>query len=120
MQCKSPLVEGKIVFDQYAKSFSHGTVYIYLEDVSMADVLSKVICEDVIADVNYDATSNTTIDFGLYGKIPNYQARYAVRVHVDIDRDGKVTKGDFINMESYYVITHGNPNNVSVHVRQIK
>ena len=119
MRYKLPLVEGKIIFDQLAKSISHGTVYIYLEDVSMADVPSRVISEQVIADVDLVATQDPAIEFVLYGKITDYNASYAIRVHADIDRDGKLSKGDFINMESYHVLTHGYPKNILIHVRQI-
>lgn len=119
MRYKSPLVEGKIIFDRLAKSFSHGTVYIYLEDVSMADAPSRVISEQVIADVDLVATQDPAIEFVLYGKIHDYNASYAIRVHADIDRDGKLSKGDFINMESYHVLTHGYPKNILIHVRQI-
>ena len=119
MRYKSPLVEGKIIFDRLAKSFSHCTVYIYLEDVSMADAPSRVIFEQVIADVDLVATQDPAIEFVLYGKITDYNASYAIRVHADIDRDGKLSKGDFINMESYHVLTHGYPKNIIIHVRQI-
>jgi uncharacterized protein (DUF2141 family) len=50
----------------------------------------------------------------------NIRARYAVSVHIDVDGNGKINSGDFINMESYPVLTYGYPDNILVYVRQIK
>ena len=43
-----------------------------------------------------------------------------LEVHVDVDNDGKISVGDYINMESYPVLTYGNPNYISVKVKNVK
>ena len=115
-----PLVKGEILFEKDVPSFSGAAVYIRLEDVSRMDAPSKVISEQVIRNVKYDSISHSRIAFALHAKIPDTKARYAISVHVDLDGNGKLNVGDFINMESYPVLTHGYPNNVLVRVRQIK
>jgi hypothetical protein len=55
----------------------------------------------------------------LQGRVPDMRARYQVRVHVDVDKDGKVSRGDYITTESYPVLTFGHPSRVRVRVRPV-
>jgi uncharacterized lipoprotein YbaY len=120
MPSELPLVRGEIIFDGEVKPFSEGTIYVRLEDVSLLDAPSKLISEQVIGKISYDPTINGTIKFALYGKVTNVQASYIVSVHVDVDNNGKISSGDFINMESYPVLTYGYPDHVLVHVRKVR
>lgn len=114
------LIKGEILFEEEAKSFSGATVYVRLEDVSLADAPSKIVTEQVIYDVSYQAGSNTKLEIRLYGQIPDKRKSYAVSVHVDLNGNGQVDRGDYISMESYPVLTFGYPNQVSVGVREVK
>ena len=120
------LIKGNIIFDKNnVKSFSGATIYVRLEDVTMQDAPSKLILQQVIKDVSYDDLTEHNqkkFEFELIGDTAiDFQNMYAISVHFDVDNNGKVTLGDFINMESYPVITHGYPKDkVSVHVRQVK
>lgn len=62
------------------------------------------------------------IKFAFFGgKTVRYRGVYAVNVHVDVDNNSNINSGDFINMESCPVISHGYPkDNVSVHVKETK
>ncbi len=117
---KVPLVEGEIIFDERISPFSGATVYLRLEDVSLLDAPSRVISEEVIKNVSYRGDAQNRLRFTLEGEIPDQKAHYAVRVHVDLDGDGKVSSGDYITMESYPVLTFGHPNHVSVRIREVK
>jgi uncharacterized lipoprotein YbaY len=128
-----PLVTGNIIiFDKDDKllksfdSFPNATVFIRLIDVSVVDAASKVVLEKVIKNIDYCKDTSRSqgrkffsMPFRLYGKISDNQARYAISIHIDMDGDGIVSIGDYINMQSYPVITHGNPKYVSVKVKQI-
>jgi uncharacterized lipoprotein YbaY len=123
----TPVVKGHIVLDKNVTSFSGATIYVLLEDVTMQDAPSKLILQQVIKDVSYyDDYDNLNchqkkIGFELFGDITDFQGMYSIRVHIDVDNDGKISVGDYMSMESYPVITHGYPKNkVSVHVRQVK
>jgi hypothetical protein len=89
----------------------------------MVDSASKIILEQVIKKIDYHGHIQSQqekffhIPFELYGT--DKHAQYAVSVHIDMDGDNTVSLGDYINRESYPVITHGNANEVSVKVRQI-
>ncbi len=114
------LVTGEILFAQETHSFSGATVYVRLEDVSLADAPAKVVAEQVISDLSYEAGSQAKLEFRLYGEIPDERASYSVFVHVDLNGDEKVSRGDYISMESYPVLTFGYPKQVSVRVREVK
>jgi uncharacterized lipoprotein YbaY len=114
------IVRGEILFGGYTKSFSGATVYVRLEDVSKLDAPSKLISEQVIKNVSYNSGDSKAINFELYGIMSDSRANYAISVHVDLDSDGMLSQGDFINMESYPVITNSNSTSISVNVREIK
>lgn len=115
-----PLVTGEILFAQEAHSFSGATVYVRLEDVSLADAPARVVAEQVISDLSYEAGSQAKLEFRLDGEIPDERASYSVCVHVDLNGDEKVSRGDYISMESYPVLTFGYPKQVSVRVHEVK
>lgn len=124
------LLRGEIIFDKSnngIKSFTGARVYIRLEDVTMQDAPSKLILEQVIKDVSYDNNISNhhhqkKLEFELFGEtVVDVRRSYTISVHVDVDNDGKINSGDFINMESYPVITHGYPKgSLVVHVKQVK
>ena len=111
-----PLLTVQINFEETLELLSNATIYITIFDVTMADAPSKMILQRVIRNIDY----NSNLQFRIYGQIPNKKARYSVRVHVDVDGDGKVSTGDFISMESYPILTYDYPNYVSVKVKLVK
>ncbi len=40
--------------------------------------------------------------------------------HADLDGDGQVSLGDYVTMESYPVLTRGNPASAEVEVREVE
>jgi uncharacterized lipoprotein YbaY len=115
-----PLVTGKILVGEDAQPFTGATVYVRLEDVSYADAPSRVIAEQVIHNVSYEADAGHEPEFALHGDIPDERGSYAVRVHVDLHGEGRVQRGDYVSTESYPVLTFGQPKEVSVRVREVK
>jgi hypothetical protein len=57
--------------------------------------------------------------FRLRGTLPDNLARYTVRVLVDVDGDGRIGSGDYLNTESYPVLTRGYPDRVVIRVRKV-
>ena len=117
---RGPLVKGKITFKEGAAPFAGATMYVRLENITVADAASEVVADYVERDVTFDPRTCRDISFAIAGNPPDPRASYAVSVHIDIDGDGEVSKGDFINMQSYPVITFGHPREVSILVRQVK
>jgi hypothetical protein len=64
-------------------------------------------------------TDSDTLTFKLEVSDLNPQDDYAIGVHIDLDRDRKISGGDYINMQSYPVLTRGHPREVSILVRQV-
>ncbi len=115
----SPLVEGKITFEQGVQPFTGATMHVRLEDVSVADAPARVVAEDTRRDVSFDPQSEESLKFAIEGAEPDLKASYSVRAHIDLDGDGQVSRGDFISMQSYPVLTFGYPRQVSVLVRRV-
>jgi uncharacterized lipoprotein YbaY len=114
------LINGDIRFAE-RPSLPDGTkIYVRLLDTSMADAPAKVIAEQVLTDISEKANSGEPVAFTIDGKIENQQSSYSISVLVDVDGDGKRSKGDFINMQSYPVLTFGNPSQVSILVKPIQ
>lgn len=114
------LLEGEIEFEETGASFSGAIAYIRLEDASQADSASSIIAEQVIQNISHRTGSKDKLQISLRGQIPNERASYIISVHIDVDGDRQISRGDYINMESYPVLTFGHPNQVSVRVRQVK
>ncbi|NJM46636.1 MAG: hypothetical protein HC860_11060 [Alkalinema sp. RU_4_3] len=117
MQC---LVEGEIAFENTGASFVGATAYIRLEAANQTDAASSIIAEQVIPDVSHEAGDSQTLIIRLSGQIPNEKTSCIVTVHIDVDGDRQVSQGDYINMESYPVITYGHPQQISISVRQVR
>jgi hypothetical protein len=117
---KIRLIRGEILLDRSARPFSDAKAFIRLTDVGYADAQAKLILQQTIDHVNYGKQSNTSVKFNLYGIPPKKQSRYAINIHVDIDRDGKVSKGDQINMQHYPISEFGLPNLLRINVTEVK
>ena len=115
-----PIIKGKITFEKEVPSFLNATLYVYLENTSFIDAASKVVADYMHRNVNVNPEAPHTLSFELAYTDLHPKDSFAIRVHIDIDNDGKVSKGDFINMQSYPVITFGYPMEVSIEVKQIK
>jgi len=111
---KTLVIKGDIIIDESVKSFSGATGYIRLEDITMQDAPSKLILQQVMKGLSYNSANISNhhnqqgLEFELIGDIVvDVRRSYAISVHIDVDNNGKINSGDFINMESYPVITHG-------------
>jgi uncharacterized lipoprotein YbaY len=114
----APLVTGTIRFESDPPDLTDAVVRVELLDVSRADAPSSVYAATTLTDLPaVDPTE--PLAFSLSGPRPDPHRRYAVRVHVDVDRTGDLTPGDYVTTESYPVVTYGHPDRVDVRVRRI-
>jgi uncharacterized lipoprotein YbaY len=114
------LVKGEITFEAEAPPFTGATMYVRLENVTVADTASEVIAEYVERNVAFDPKTTNVLSFAIPVHAPDARTAYAVRVHIDIDGDGEVSPGDFISTQSYPVLTFGHPRDVAILVRQVR
>jgi uncharacterized lipoprotein YbaY len=115
-----PLVSGEITFAERPDLPSGAKAYVRLLDTSEADALSSKVAEQVLTDIASRANRGEALPFALDGKIRNERASYTVSVLIDLDGDGEISAGDYINMQSYPVLTYGFPDHVSVEVKRIR
>jgi uncharacterized lipoprotein YbaY len=116
---KFSIVKGEILFDRPLELSQKFTIYIRLEDVTMIDSYSKIITEKKIKSISHQYNSANKLIFEIQGVICE-KHRYIISAHADLDGDNNISKGDFINMQSYPVLTHGYPNFVSITLKEIK
>jgi hypothetical protein len=114
-----PEVTGTLVLDPHAPPFNGATVYVRLEDVSFADAPARVLAEEVRRDVVCDPRKGGGIRFSLSSTQIDPHVHYAVRAHVDLDGDGSISVGDYINMQSCPVLTFGHPAHVKIPVQRV-
>jgi len=113
------LVTGKVVFDEGSRPFSDATVYVRLVDVSRVDAASDIVAETILRAVSLDMRKETSFAFSIPGELPERNAHYNISVHIDVDNDGKLSKGDYFTTQSFPVLTHGYSNHVIVRVTPI-
>ena len=114
-----PLVTGEIVFDERPELPPGAKAYVRLLDTSAEDAPSSTIAEQTLTGIAKKANQGEALPFVLNGKIDDQRASYTISVHVDVGGDGAISPGDYINMQSYPVLTFGYPNHVSVEVKRI-
>jgi uncharacterized lipoprotein YbaY len=111
------LVTGEITFEDGTQPFSGATAFVKLEDVSLMDVDATVVAQQTLQNVAYDGFA--AIPFVLNGSADDEKARYRVSAHISFDGDEDIQQGDFVTMQSYPVLTYGNPNTVTLQVRRV-
>jgi uncharacterized lipoprotein YbaY len=99
----SRIIEGEIVFEQLASSFSGATARVRLEDISFADASSRIVAEIILRNVYINIDDPQPLHFSM--SIPALEERlmYSLAVLVDIDGDNEISLGDYISKESYPV-----------------
>ncbi|MBN1148526.1 MAG: hypothetical protein JXA78_14805 [Anaerolineales bacterium] len=113
------LVRGEIVFDPPPLDLAGAKAFIRLEQTSLADMPSQVICEQILCDLAAKMVEGRKLPFAMYGSLVNPRERYTLSVHIDLQGDGSIRAGDYINMQSYPVLTFGYPTQVVVEVHQV-
>lgn len=89
-------IQGNILLESQKAPVENATVYIRLEDVSLADAPSTVIAETSIMDVSPTPGNANSVPFTLgFPKLADNRS-YSLYVHVDTDGDGRVSKGDYV------------------------
>ena len=114
---------GTIVFESKPTGdFSNAVIYVRLEDTSVADAPSETVAETELKQLSTELIENGEIPFTL--KVQQKlepRKRYTVSVHVDILGRGhdRINRGDYINTQSYPVLTLGYPTCVDILVHRV-
>jgi uncharacterized lipoprotein YbaY len=111
-------VRGRIVFRSPPPTLEGATVHVQVEDTTLADAPSRIVGQQTISDVP-ESAATAGLDFCVPCPAPDPQARYTVRVHVDLDGDAQVSPGDYLSTESYPVLTGANDDQITIEVRRV-
>lgn len=89
-------------------------IHVEVRDTSLADAASKTVgaADDVVR-----GESGTWLDT-VELNVPQLPKGSTIWAHVDVDRDGRVSRGDYITMASYPV-SPGDEVRVAVRVRKV-
>ena len=103
MSATDVLIRGELAFDGAPVDLSGASVKIRVDDVSRADAESVPLAEHAVRLPPLGASTAATIPFEVRTEGLKAGARYAIWAHVDMDRDGQISVGDFITMENFPV-----------------
>jgi hypothetical protein len=108
------LVIVEVSVDGHERPSAGSPIHVEVRDTSLADASSRTIsaAADVVRGQSGSWLHTLELD------VPRLPARATVWAHVDVDRDGRVSRGDFITMTSYPV-TPGDEVKVAVKVRKV-
>lgn len=109
-------VTGAVHFPQGSIVEHAAKMYVRLLNVSYADAPSKTEAEQII---EVPPGSPDWLRFVINLEAVEPATHYAVSVHVDIDGDGKISRGDYITTQRYSVLTFGRSNHVAVDVQRV-
>jgi uncharacterized lipoprotein YbaY len=97
------VIRGELAFDGAPVDLTGASVKIRVDDVSRADAQSVPVAEHPLPVLPRGATTAAAIPFEVHAGPLDARARYSIWAHVDMDRDGQISAGDFITMESFPV-----------------
>ena len=110
---------GFIMFSDIPKDLSAAEIYVQLLDTTYADAPSIKQSELILSNLNAPMTEK-----GISFRLPEAQLenshRYEVWVHVDMDRSGDITAGDYLSTSSYAVPTRSGEVEILVEVNRIQ
>ncbi|MEZ4684205.1 MAG: YbaY family lipoprotein [Caldilineaceae bacterium] len=114
------LISGEISFEATSNAVAGATVYVRLEDVSRLDAAAILVAETLLPAVALRGQGQDRLHFTLEAALPDPKAHYSLRVHVDVDGDGQISRGDYITMESYPVRPSEAPQPLAIRVREVR
>lgn len=111
------LVQGRVRFETGAPDFERAQLRVRLEEVSRADAGAQVLAEQIV-DITRPA--GDSLPYTLIGEVTlEPGGAYTVRAHIDMDRTGAVTRGDFISTQSYPIDVANLPADIDILVKPV-
>jgi hypothetical protein len=116
-------VTGTVRLPAVSKPFQNAAAHISVQDVSRMDVSATIIASEMtrlsVSEDDIESGREISFEFTIHGEIPDERNIYVVNVHIDVDGNGKISKGDYITTGLYSVLTRGYPDRVVVNVNEV-
>jgi len=113
------LLTGLITFPPHTQLRDGAVAHVRLLDTSLADAPTTTVQQMIVSGIARLLSNGKPVAFALSILTIDPRVNYTVDIHVDDDGDGQISRGDYINMQSYPVLTFGHPDRVVVEVRQV-
>ena len=111
-------INGTIRFQDVTKPSRHVTVYVRVEETGRPDAPASRVGEVVLRNVDVSAAASP-LPFTIRDVAAAPAAHRVVRVHADLDGDGRVSRGDYVSMQSYPV-TADTSGRMEIVVREVR
>jgi uncharacterized lipoprotein YbaY len=112
------LIQGEIEFPSEDETFSNAALTVTLQDTREADAPALVLKKQVTKRISRTAGSSEPLRFTLQCEDCPDSRFVTVSVLLDLDGDGCVSRGDYINVESYPV--EPSPRKMRIRVHRVK
>lgn len=113
-------VSGELTIPEALAVSSSTVVYVDLLDTSFADASSLLVKRQVIPLAGKAIGPDRKLRFVITVASPDPSRSYEVRAHVSVDGSDIMSIGDSASMQSYPVLTFGNPTVTDVATRMIE
>lgn len=118
------LILGQVVFDGDTPDVDRVLLTVRLEDVSLAGMRTTIVA---VHQREVDLAEDDSLRFEILpaadSPVINPRSSYAVTAHVSLHPDEQpedIMQGDYLTVQSYPVLTQGNPSIVTVEVKLIR
>jgi|GEM_PF-1480181 len=117
------LVSGQVILDGEPSDVTKVILAVKLEDVSLVGMASTIVAE---YQREIELSHDNPLEFEIFpdanSPVINPRSSYAVTAHVSLhpdDNPQEIRQGDYLTLQSYPVLTQGNPSIVTVEVKRI-
>jgi hypothetical protein len=98
-------IRGEVVLKPHGTPFADADLMVSVEDVTAKDVAARHLAKKTFKNVSYDGREDTRLRFKLEDLKPEPNHRYQVRILVDLDRNGRISPGDYRSVKAVAVFT---------------
>ena len=96
------------------RSFENADVIISIEDLTREGGKVERLAQRKFTKISYDGKPGTVLEFKVDKLEPKPNHHYNLRVLVDLDCDGRISRGDYRSIERKYVFTGNDPPKVTI------
>lgn len=112
-------INGEVVIDEQATSFSGADVHVRLENTGRMDAGAEILFRKSLRGISHTRGSKTVVEFEFTSPESIHDhPRYNLRAHVDLSGNGEVEKGDMVSTQST-VVSPSENKKYSLKVRKV-
>ena len=109
---------GEVEFPSQNDAFSDATLIVTVQDTQEADAPARVLCKQDFRNISRLRDSSDSLRFAFECEDIPKNPFVIVNVLVDLDGDGCVSRGDYINTE--FCPVQFSPNEMRIRVRRVR